>query len=189
MRSKTIVYASLLLMFSGLCFMENSVESARPVEPADKSVSSVYALAGEFRTVFANLLWIKVDKYHHEFEEKNPDWTKNYELIGLLKMVTALDPHFVDAYEVGVYIYANGKRDNQKALSYLLTGLAHNPREWRLHKLAALIYARKLNNPRMAERHARLALDCCDDQWERVRLKWLLKSSREMIVEDARRTD
>ena len=66
----------MVVLFGGMCIIENSAVRARPAQPQDQT-SAVYKLAGEFRTVFANLLWIKADKYHHEFIQHDPNWCNN----------------------------------------------------------------------------------------------------------------
>lgn len=179
----------VLLMFCGICIIENAAVRARPPEPVDRGNSSMYMLAGEFRTVFANLLWIKVDQYHHEFTEHNRNWTQNKELIGLLNLITSLDPHFQEAYAVGSAIYSEGFKDNQKAMSYLLEGIHNNPRAWELHKIAVIMYARHLHNPKRALFHARLMVKYCDDQWYLPSLQRLANTVRRLAEEQKGNAD
>ncbi|MCL5102545.1 MAG: hypothetical protein M1133_00325 [Armatimonadetes bacterium] len=172
-----ITYAiTILLMFGAICVLENSTVKAKPPEPAERGVSSVYMLAGEFRTVFANLLWIKAEQYHHEFLQHNKDWAKNKELVGLLNLITNLDPHFPEAYAVGTSIYADGFNDKNRALRYLIEGIHNNPRSWELHRIATIMYARHLHDPQRALFHARLTVKYCDDQWYAPSLHRLLQT-------------
>lgn len=172
MRYKWIIAALMTLLFSGMCIIENSVVAERPKSQDD--TSSVYMLAGEFRCVFANLLWIKAEQYHHEYTARNANWTKDKELLGLIKLITKLDPHFPEAYEVGAYLYADGQKDNKAAMKFLLEGIYNNPKQWDLHHLAAIMYGHRLHNRKLALAHAKLALKYCDDEFYRSSIRRLI---------------
>ena len=175
MKQKMAIAGLVVLLISGICVLENGAVSSRPAGAPARGDSSVYALAGEFRTVFANLLWIKVDCYHHEFIERGRPWTSNRELTGLLDMITMLDPHFVQAYSVGAYVYAYGYKDPHRAARYLRQGMCNNPRSWELYRVAAIL-RRPLHNPRAALTYARRAVACCDDELARPHIVSLLKT-------------
>jgi hypothetical protein len=147
---RVVLIAGMLLLFGAMCVMENRAVGERPRVPSNSQVSGAYALAGEFRVVFANLLWIKADKYHHEFIHHNPDWTKDTDVLGMLRMITSLDPTFTEAYATGVYMYAYGQKDVPRALKYLREGLANNPKSADLNRVAAIFYARHENDPETA---------------------------------------
>jgi len=166
MKNRVVLVVLMALMFCGLCILEQSAQSARPKEPAS-AVSSVYMLAGEFRTVFANLLWIKAESYHHEFLQHNSNWTQNKELLGLITLITTLDPHFIEAYSSGAYIYADGEKSPRKAVSYLSEGILNNPKSWELHQLIAIMYVRKLHDPAVALPHQQLAVKYCKDDFDK----------------------
>ncbi len=172
--------AAALVLFSGMCVVENSAVSSLPREtPSSDRTSAVYALAGEFRTVFANLLWIKAEQYHHEHIHQGAVWSRNKELMGLIDLITALDPHFVEAYATGTYIYADGYHDCPRAISYLQRAIVNNPRSWELHHLAAVFYAGRLHDPRAALPYARLAARYCKDNfYHRQTLKLLTTIER-----------
>lgn len=176
MKRKLIIAGLMALLFSGMCIIENDVVLSRPKTDMDSNTSSVYMLAGEFRTVFANLLWIKAEQYHHEYIARGMNWTKDDELLGLIRLITKLDPHFPEAYAVGTYLYADGRKDNREAMKYLLEGIYYNPREWDLHQIAAIMYAHRVHNPKRAVYHAKLALKYCNDDFYRRSLKRLVNS-------------
>lgn len=157
----------MILLFTGVCVFENGAVKARPASQESGRVSSVYALAGEFRTVAANMLWMKADQYHHEFIERNPDWTKDTDMLGLLNIITDLDPRFVEAYSTAAVIYAYGSNDPRRACAYLKKGIAANPRAWDLHRMTALIYARRLHDPVSALPYARAAAKYCDSDFDK----------------------
>lgn len=164
MKNKAVIVALMALMFSGLCILETNAINERPKEPANR-VSSVYMLAGEFRTVFANLLWIKAESYHHEFIQRNSNWTKDKELLGLINLITTLDPHFIEAYSSGAVIYINGEHKPKKAVDYLREGITNNPKSWELHQLLAIVYVRQLDDPDRALSHQKLAVKYCNDDF------------------------
>jgi hypothetical protein len=170
-----------ILLFAGMSFAENSAMNSKPVEPADHA-SAIFKLAGEFRAVFANLLWIKADAYHHEFIEHNPHWCENKDLLGLMKMITALDPRFEEAYSTGAYILMYGYDDMPKSLSYLHQGLAANPDSQELNRLAAIIYAHNLKQPERALPYARKAVLYSEDDWTRSQNVRLLRTIRQMVA-------
>jgi hypothetical protein len=100
-------------------------------------------VAGQFRTVGANLLWVKIESYHHEQEKRGKSWTQNGDLLPLLRATTYLDPHFVEAYSVHSYMLAANKHYDE-ALTLLHEGIRNNPKSSELYEGAGLIYARYL---------------------------------------------
>ena len=187
MKERLVLYAAMAMMFCGVGVIENSAVKARPVAPKSERVSSVCMLAGEFRTVFANLLWIKAEQYHHEYILRDPNWAHDKELMGLLDLITALDPHFVEAYEVGVYILADGYHDPNRALAYLRRALANNPKAWELHELAAVILVRRFNDPERALPHALLAYNYCSDEYYQRRGLRLIRTIKGLLRERTQR--
>ena len=176
------VVLSIALCFAALSVVENRAVRSRPVEPSD-NVSAVYKLAGEFRVVFANLLWIKADRYHHEYIQHDPNWCNDKELLGLLKMITALDPRFTEAYATGTYILMYGYHNCPKALGYLKEGLTANPKSMELNELAAVLYAQKLKDPESALPYAQRAVRFATDDFYRNVAKRTLKSVQRLIRE------
>jgi hypothetical protein len=178
-----LVAASLMfLLFAGVCVSENAAVRSRPPTPSDR-VSSVYALAGEFRTVFANLLWIKADEYHHEFVRHGADWTTNRELLGLFDLIIMLDPQFVDAYANKAYMCADGFHDTPRAIRVLRQGISNNPRSRELYELTAVVYARRMRDPAKALFYARKAVIYSEDDWYRTRAKRLFNTIAQMALE------
>jgi hypothetical protein len=181
---KRVKFAIVIVaLFAAAALMEIGAVRARPTQAQPKRVSSFYALAGEFRTVAANLMWIKADQYHHEFVEKNPDWTKDRDLLGLLHIITDLDPAFVTAYSSGAMIHAYGSNDPKRALAYLNEGIAANPKAWELHRIAAIILARRLGNPSGALPYARAAVRYCDSDYDKRVVGRLLKTLQRASTE------
>ena len=182
MKHRIVLILLAALVFAGMCVMENSAVRCKPVEPPD-NVSAVYKLAGEFRTVFANLLWIKADRYHHEYIQHDSNWCNNKELLGLFNMITALDPRFVEAYSSGTYILLYGYKDTPKAIAYLKNGIAANPQSMELNELAAVIYAQKLNDPQSALPYAQRAAKFAKDDFYKKMARRTLHTIENMIKE------
>lgn len=167
------------VLFVALCILESSIHPLPGAKTLSSKSSSLYALAGEFRTVAANLLWIKADAYHHEYLEKNTDWTANKDLIDLLRFIVDLDPHFEEAYASGFYIYMNGYKDQKRAKAFLGEGLQNNPRSWDLHRLAALMYALEYKDYTKALEHAYKSFACSHDSFEKRITARLIVTLRE----------
>ncbi len=182
MRNLRVALCAAVLLFAGLSAAENAAMRSRPAEPADRA-SAVYRLAGEFRVVLANLLWIKADAYHHEFIAKDPNWCQNKELLGLMKLITALDPRFEEAYLTGAHVLLYGYRDTPKAIAYLHQGLAANPKSQELNRLAAIVYARNLEQPARALPYARDAVRYAKDDWSARQCRRLLRTIERLAEE------
>ena len=188
-KEKLVILALLAILLSGMGVVETSMVDARPAQVAEDESSSICMLLGQFRTVFANLLWIKADAYHHEFIEHNRKWSENKELIGLLDMIVALDPHFVEAYGTGAYVYARGYKDDEKAFEYIRRGLVNNPKSGELNRLAALMKAKHLNDPAGAVPYARLAVRYAEDDFSRRVAEKLLHTIEEMAAKQEERPE
>lgn len=181
-KSRVLVWCAMVALLCGISIAENAAQLHRPTVRDSGQTSSIYMLAGEFRVVFANLLWIKAEKYHHEYLLKHRNWSENKELMALLDIITALDPHFVEAYEVGAYILANGYNDPVRATTYLDRAIAYNPDSWELHNIAAIMFAR-LGKFEPALKHARSAYELCTDPFYRTRNLRLIRTIRRLAIE------
>jgi hypothetical protein len=165
MKQAQIKWILILLFFGMTAVTENSLVQSRPVKPVQQE-SSIYALAGEFRVVFANLLWLRVEKYHHEYMHSHPDWKTNKDALGLLELITKLDPHFIQAYDIGSWMYAGGFNNYAKANRMIEDGIRTNPKSWELQRTAAVIFARQQRYD-VALRYAKQSvLNCKEDAFE-----------------------
>lgn len=182
MRRRLVLISAIAALFIVTTSIENLAVRSKPADPAD-NVSAVYRLAGEFRTVAANLLWIKADGYHHEFVQTNPHWCDNRDLLGMMKIITALDPRFEEAYSTGAYILMYGCKNPRRAVAYLNQGIAINPKSSELNHVAALVYAQKLKDPERALPYAQRAARYAEDDWNRQLTTRLLHTIRKMIAD------
>ena len=133
----------------------------------DKNAALVQA-AGEFRIVAANMLWAKVvDHYHHQYMADGGDWSKNASLLPLLQAIIALDPHFVEAYELmgGTILPRLGRVAEGQVI--LEKGIKNNPYDWEMYREMAMLYAWTQHRPQEALPYAQAGLAQADDDFSR----------------------
>ena len=175
-----------LIAFVVICLLEPAVDAnylSSGCGGDSGGRSAMYALAGEFRSVIANVLWIKVEKYHHEFIRTNADWRVDTEILPLIKVITDLDPHFTDAYICGAWMLCMGLDRTDEGLAYLREAARNNPDSMAVYEITGTIYARRLNQPRRALPYLRRALQLSADDWDRRRMRRLIRTVQRMADE------
>jgi len=121
------------------------------IEWADPEVSAnVGALVLGFRKLVADMLWLKVDEYWHRGLVQR--------MLPMMETVTALDPHFIEAYALGAWhlaynvtVMVHTAEERQKyidqGISLLKKGIKSNPRNSKLYaEMGFTIYFRKLSD-------------------------------------------
>jgi hypothetical protein len=88
---------------------------------------------GEIRTFLAQTIYLETDLYHHEEERQGIIWTKERDIMPLYKMVTMLDPRFIDAYDVASYQLVVDFHRPAEGFAYLDEGIRNNPDSAQLH--------------------------------------------------------
>src|SRR5579872_6126652 len=103
-------------------------------ERAQISVSEFFLrFFGEIRYTLASFLWLKTEIYHHELNLSissrigAEDPKKVGELLAICRLVTRLDPGFVQAYDVGAWRLAAGLGRFDDGFAFLKEGLSHTP--------------------------------------------------------------
>jgi hypothetical protein len=162
-----------IVLFTGIATLDTSI-SKKANTPTGRD-SAIIALAGEFRTVFANLLWIKAEHYHHEYTAHNDDWVNNEDLLGLDKLITKLDPHFEEAYASGARMLIE-KNKLTEAKAFLEEGITNNPNSLMLHDEMGTFLARHLHEYRQGLFHLKRAYILSEDKWDKERLGRLMKT-------------
>lgn len=133
--------------------------------------AAVYAaMLGQFRTVAANLLWIKADDYHHEFLETNPHWSKNEEILPLMRMITWLDPNFVQAYTAGSWMLGIYMEKPEQGMEFLEEGIRNNPNSVEMFETKALMVWRTRGDIRAALKELKKAESLADNRFDKDRL-------------------
>ena len=104
---------------------------------------------GGFRGIAADILWLNIDELWH-----NGKW---FEIIPLLRAITWMQPHFLEAWELGawhlaynLYVYAEGMPDRERyieeGIRFLKEGLAKNRNVYDLWFNLGWIYYHKLED-------------------------------------------
>ena len=146
-------------------------------------MDAVTHAALEFRIVAANLLWMKVvDHYHHQYLAKGGVWNHNTSLMPYLRAIVWLDPHFIEAYEVGGSILAATKR-YKDCDEFLGDGTRNNFDSWQLYYDRAMLRAWYENEPAQALPFAKHALECTHDPFFRHRIGKFCKTLEGDIAE------
>ena len=108
------------------------------------SSSALLDIIGELRYTAAALLWVKIDIYHHEYEFKGKDIMRNTSIMPLFRLVTLLDPHFIQAYDVGAYTLVVDLKKVEEGMEFLKEGMNNNPDSFELTwQYAFLLYYQK----------------------------------------------
>ena len=153
---------------------------AKPNSDRPSSEAVSHAL-GEFRIVAANLIWLNIiDKYHHQFMEQGGDWSKNAAVLPYTRMITWLDPHFTEAYDVGGAILIELGR-YKDARSFLSEGTSNNPTTWQLPYDLAMMHAWNLKDPKSALPYAEQAQVAASDPFDKQRVSLFVATLKDQI--------
>lgn len=154
---------------------------ARSEADQPSAQAAAHAL-GEFRIVASNLIWLNVvDRYHHEYMEQGGNWQTNGSLLPFLKIITWLDPHFIQAYDVAGAILSGLQRYDE-GQKFLADGIRNNPESWQLYYDVAMLHAWYRRDARSALPYARRAYELASDPYDRRRLRLLVKTLRDDIA-------
>ena len=148
------------------------------------ALRTVMAMAGQFRIVFANLLWIKVDQYHHEYIEHHGDWTQDTDLLPLLRTITWLDPHFVQAYQVAGFMLSGRLHRYEHARRLLEEGIRNNPNSYELYEEMGMAILRARKDYREAYAYLTRALSLATDEFDKQRLRRFCQTVHRKIEEE-----
>lgn len=150
-----------------------AVERARP--PAFVGQELLYFPSGNFlgevcagqRELVADILWLRAVQYYgsHRQTDRVYVWAKH-----LFRVITALNPLFVEAYRFGALVLATDAMQAEDGIDLLKRGWHENPRRWEipfdlgflyfLHRenlLAASYFRRAAALPGAGEQAARFA--------------------------------
>ena len=158
---KTKIRFVLLIIFFILLtpFLNKEYHNIFPpaIQPKEQAATALLMnFLGEFRTSIAALFYIKSEEYFHELEAMQ-NWKEQTETMPLFRLVTLLDPHMIQAYDVASYHLAVDLKKVQEGLDFLNEGLTNNPNNPELHFTAALIHFMRTQNYEEAVNHAKTA--------------------------------
>ncbi len=169
----------ILVLFAGIATLDTSVGKVKSVRSETKHDSAVIALAGEFRTVFANLLWIKAEQYHHEYLAHNSDWAENADVLGLDRLITKLDPHFDEAYAAGARMLTETGKIKEARL-FLEEGVDNNPDSMMLHEELGTLAARHQKDYKDSLFHLKRAYILARESFDKQRLDRVIRAVEEL---------
>lgn len=180
---------ALLVVLAVGCVVSEGLLSANPPKMPSTDIDNaalrtVMAMAGQFRIVFANLLWIKVDQYHHEYIEHHGDWAQDTDLLPLLRTITWLDPHFVQAYQVMGFMLSGRLYRYTHARRILEEGLRNNPNAYELYEEMGMAIIRGTRNYREAYPYFTKALSLAQGEFDRRRLRRFCQTIQRKIQEE-----
>lgn len=138
MNKKIIAYLSILaiiILFSGIVldkYAEMSFNDRNSTSHNTTTPSALLDILGELRYTAAAVLWMKTDYYHHEYEFRGIDYRTNESLMPLIRLITILDPHFVQAYDFGAYHLAVNLKKKKESMKFLQEGITNNPEAFEL---------------------------------------------------------
>jgi len=145
-------------------------------EAGQPSARAVAHALGEFRIVASNMIWLNVvDRYHHEYMEKGRDWQTDAAILPFLRIITWLDPHFIQAYDVAGAILC-GINQYDEGQKFLTDGIKNNPTNWQLYYDVAMQDAWYRSDPKAALPFAKKAFDLADDPFYKSRVGKLVET-------------
>jgi len=135
----------------------------------------VRSFLGQIRGLAADFLWLRVDEYQHRRRIVGGDLLRQDDeaLMPLVRLITWLDPHFVDAYALGGQWLAFHFNRPHEAVAFYEEGIRNNPQDFDLHNGAAWVYWRWLHQYPRATALAREAADLAPDDLHRFQALWL----------------
>ena len=135
----------------------------------------VRSFAGQIRGLLADVLWLRVDEYAHRRRIADGDINRadDAAMMPLLRLITWLNPHFVDAYALGGQWLAFHFGRPREAVTFYDEGIRNNPRAANLLTGVALVHWRLLHDNGAAAARVEQAANLAEDGLERFHALWL----------------
>ncbi len=176
---RPLLIAALLL--AGIAGTQALVDVYRPVVndeagvPFTGAALVVRGFAGEIRGLLADVLWLRVDEYVHRRRIADGDINRadDEAMMPLLRLITWLNPHYVDAYALGGQWLAFHFGRAREAVLFYDEGIRNNPRAADLLTGVAFVHWRLLHDTRAAAARVEQAANLTEDGHERFHAFWL----------------
>jgi hypothetical protein len=176
---RTLLTAGLLLAF--VAGTQALVDVARPGVNDESGVQFsgaalvVRSFAGEIRGLLADFLWLRVDEYAHRRRLVDGDINRSDDeaLMPLVRLITWLDPHYVNAYALGGQWLAFHFDNPRQSVAFYEEGIRNNPRSADLLTGVASVYWRSLHDNAAAAARVERAASLTDDPTEQFHALWL----------------
>ncbi|HLW48974.1 MAG TPA: hypothetical protein VKW09_14570 [bacterium] len=135
----------------------------------------VRGFAGQIRGLLADFLWLRVDEYAHRRRLINGDINRSDDeaILPLVRLITWLDPHYVNAYALGGQWLAFHFGKPREAVAFYDEGIRNNPRAADLLTGAAFIHWKLLHDNAAAAARVEQAAEITDDPIEKFHALWL----------------
>jgi hypothetical protein len=132
---KYILIGIVASLFIAILLVQQSINYSRVTEDLAEQLVILPGefvtnfIIGGFRGIAVDILWVRMDDmWHHG---------KWFEVVPLIRAITWLQPHFIEAWELGgwhmaynLYVYAEGMPDREKyieqGIRFIKEGLARN---------------------------------------------------------------
>ncbi len=149
-RFPTACLCVLLVAGAAAAGLLRGLEGTRPPVAAEGEApwlppaGAVRPLFLGYHALAADLFWIRTVQYFGEHIQTDRRYPHLYRLVDL---TTSLDPHFVDAYQLGGLFLSLG-RAYPEAIAIYRKGIVHNPDRWELpHDLGRLYFLELYDYP------------------------------------------
>jgi hypothetical protein len=173
-----LVVGVLLICIAGTQALVDQ-DRARVNDEADLPFSLaavvVRSFMGQVRGILADFLWLRVDEYQHRRRIVGGDLLRadDEALMPLVRLITWLNPHFIEAYALGgQWLAFHFDRPNE-ALSFYEEGIRNNPRSYPLVDGAAWVYWAFLHQNDKALVRAKDAAMIAEDDLQKFQALWL----------------
>jgi hypothetical protein len=135
----------------------------------------VRGFAGQIRGLLADFLWLRVDEYAHRRRLVDGDINRSDDeaLMPLVRLITWLDPHYVNAYALGGQWLAFHFGKPRQAVAFYDEGIRNNPRAADLMTGVAFVHWKLLHDNAAAAARVEQAAEITDDPVEKFHALWL----------------
>jgi hypothetical protein len=157
------------------------VDVARPAANDESRVQFsgaaivVRGFAGEIRGLLADVLWLRVDEYAHRRRLVDGEINRSDDeaILPLVRLITWLDPHYVNAYALGGQWLAFHFNKPREAVAFYDEGIRNNPRAADLLTSVAFVHWKLLRDGSAAAARVEQAAEITDDPVEKFHALWL----------------
>lgn len=143
--------------------------------PFSMAAVVVRSFVGQVRGLLADLLWLRVDEYQHRRRIVGGDLLQSDDeaMMPLVRLITWLNPHFIEAYALGGQWLAFHFDRPAQAMTFYEEGIRNNPQSFDLLNGAAWVYWRFRHDYRTAAKRALEAARVAPDDLHKFQALWL----------------
>ncbi len=159
----------------GLVDRDRAAVSDEDAVPFSVAAVVVRSFVGQMRGVAADILWLRVNEYVHQRRIMGGDLVRadDEAMMPFVRLITWLNPHFVEAYSLGGQWLAFHFDHPREAAALYEEGIRNNPRDPGLREGAAWVYWKLDKNYAKAVQRASEAAGVAGDDIGRFHALWL----------------